>query len=197
MKRFFKNKWIFLMLFIVWFYHSCVFHKITHMNGEELEWITNRQKGEILYFKSQYGDLDTVVIYSTHIYNSLNPINFEHFETGRTESLAGGAVQYYFSDMDGVQGYFGIIKLHNGKPLQVSGHLFYRFVSDAGAPLKLSSINIGDITLDDVILFDDSNLKPIEPEKSDNPVLEYAWSKKYGLVQYEFLDGTIFSRIDI
>lgn len=31
----------------------------------------------------------------------------------------------------------------------------------------------------------------------ENPVMSYAWSKKYGLVQYTFKDGTVFTRIGI
>lgn len=32
------------------------------MNNDELEWITNRHEGEKMYFKSQYGDIDTLTI---------------------------------------------------------------------------------------------------------------------------------------
>ena len=32
---------------------------------------------------------------------------------------------------------------------------------------------------------------------TDNSLVSYAWSKKHGLVQYTFQDGTVFTRIDM
>lgn len=54
---------------------SCVFHKITHMTEDDLQWATNRKVGETMIFESDEGEQDTVVITSIDIYNSINPIN--------------------------------------------------------------------------------------------------------------------------
>ena len=41
------------------------------------------------------------------------------------------------------------------------------------------------------------NLKPLNNDLPENPVMSYAWSKKYGLVLYTFKDGTVFTRVGI
>lgn len=62
-------------------------------------------------------------------------------------------------------------------------------------PLKLTTLRLHNQTLDDVMFF--GNLKPLNNDLPENPVMSYAWSKKYGLVQYTFKDGTVFTRIGI
>lgn len=54
-------------------------------------------------------------------------------------------------------------------------------------PLKLTTLRLRNHTLDDVMFF--GNLKPLNNDSPKNPVMNYAWSKKYGLVQYTFQDG--------
>lgn len=44
---------------------------------------------------------------------------------------------------------------------------------------------------------DESNTEQIRGYTQENPIASYAWSKKHGLVQYTFKDGTSFTRIDI
>lgn len=48
-----------------------------------------------------------------------------------------------------------------------------------------------------LFFFDESNTEQIRDSDPLNPIASYAWSKKYGLVQYTFKDGTSFTRIDI
>ena len=45
-------KWSLCILFIICFVNTCVYHRITHMSDDELEWIANRHEGERMYFKS-------------------------------------------------------------------------------------------------------------------------------------------------
>ena len=51
--------WTVSILFLLTFLHSCVYHHITHMNEEELEWLTNRHEGEMMSFTSLEGTKDT------------------------------------------------------------------------------------------------------------------------------------------
>ena len=72
-------KKLFYALLICSFLYTCVYHRITHLSSDELEWVTNRKVGEIMYFKSQFGEVDTVEIFDTYINNSLSPLNFREF----------------------------------------------------------------------------------------------------------------------
>ena len=65
-------KKLFYALLICSFLYTCVYHQVTHLSSDELEWVTNRKVGEIMYFKSQFGEVDTVEIFNTYINNSLS-----------------------------------------------------------------------------------------------------------------------------
>ena len=91
MKRVFK--WTSYILLLLFFFHTCVYHKITHMSKEELEWITNRHEGEVMYFKNAEGKQDTVIIFKIEVYNSLNPFNMTYFNTSKTEYI-GSVVKF-------------------------------------------------------------------------------------------------------
>ena len=42
---------VFLYILITFiFVHCCVYRRMTYINTEELEWVTNRHGGEMLYF---------------------------------------------------------------------------------------------------------------------------------------------------
>lgn len=186
-------KWILSILFIIGFLYSCVYHKITHMNDEELEWITNREIGEIMYFKSPNGVIDTLTILEVDIQNNLNPINWSYFNTSCKEYIATAHIRYSFSNRN-TGGLFYIKKQFNDMPICFSSVLFEGWSYDV--PLKLTSLKVDNITMSDIIFFENGNPEAIKRNDS-NFIISYAWSKKYGLVQYTFQDGTTFSRTDI
>ena len=97
-------KWTSPILLLLFFFHSCVYHSITHMNEEELAWVTNRHEGEIMYFQSSNGKKDTAKIYKIEIYNSLNPFNMAYFNTSNTDYIAGGCIHYSFNRATGCVG---------------------------------------------------------------------------------------------
>ena len=163
-----------LILLLLFFFHSCVYHYITHMNDEELAWLTNRHEGEFMYFQSKDGAKDTVIICQIDISNSLNPFNMTYFNTSNTE-------------------YIYVQKLHNNKPVSFSGGLLGRWSRET--PLKLTTLKINNVTFNDILFFDENNTEQITNHNQVNPIKSYAWSKKHGLVQYTFKDGTSFSRV--
>ena len=168
--------------------YSCVYHQITHLNDEELEWVTNRYEGEILYFKAQNGLSDTVTIKEIMIQNSLDPINWGYFNTGSEDYIAFAYVRYSVSYNENKGGILQIEKRSKDGPICFSSVLIEGWVYDI--PLDTTSLQIDGININDIMFF--------ENEKSDsNVVKSYSWSKKYGLVQYSLQDGTIFSRISV
>lgn len=57
------------------FLYTCKYDEMTHMSDYEVEWVTNRHEGEIMYLKSQDGVVDTVTILEVYVDNLLDPIN--------------------------------------------------------------------------------------------------------------------------
>ena len=186
-------KKLFYALLICSFLYTCVYHRITHLSSDELEWVTNRKVGEIMYFKSQFGEVDTVEIYTIDIQNSLSPLNCAYFNISQHEYVAHASVFYTSKNKNDMYGDLYIKKIFNDKPIVFSGGLFMK--KSEAIPLKLTTLRLHNHTLDDVMFF--GNLKPLNNDLPENPVMSYAWSKKYGLVQYTFKDGTVFTRIDI
>ena len=182
-----------LILLLLFFFHSCVYHYITHMNDEELAWLTNRHEGEFRYFQSKDGAKDTVIICQIDISNSLNPFNMTYFNTSNTEYIAGGCIHYRFNRTTGCEGSLYVQKLHNNKPVSFSGGLLGRWSRET--PLKLTTLKINNVTFNDILFFDENNTEQITNHNQVNPIKSYAWSKKHGLVQYTFKDGTSFSRV--
>ena len=182
MKKLLKG--VSLILLLLFFFHSCVYHYITHMNDEELAWVTNRHEGEIMYFKSQTGILDNITIKEVTIHNSLNPINWGYFNTSNKDYIASADVRYILGSNRG--GILHIEKRSKDRPIYFSSVLIEGWVYDI--PLNTTSLQINDMIMNDIMFF--------ENEKSDSSVIKsYSWSKKYGLVQYSFQDGTVFSRL--
>ena len=187
--------WAVSILFLLSFLHSCVYHHITHMNEEELEWLTNRHEGEMMFFISSEGTKDTVIICKIEVSNSLTPFNWTYLNTSNTEYIAGGCINYRFNRTTGCEGTFYVQKLDNNKPICFSGGLLERWSRHVS--LKLTKLKINNVTLNDVALFDENNTEQISNQNQATALKSYAWSKKYGLVQYTFQDGTIFTRTDI
>ena len=185
--------WVSLILFLLFFFHSCVYHYITHMDDDELAWLTNRHEGEYMYFQSENGTKDTIIICQIEISNSLNPFNMTYFNTSNTEYIAGGCIHYRFNRTTACEGTLYVQKSYNNKPVSFSGGLLGRW--SRLTPLKLTTLEINNVTFNDILVFDEKDTEQITSIDQVNPIKSFAWSKKYGLVQYSFKDGTVFSRV--
>lgn len=196
MKRIIKKaiKVLLYILITFIFVHCCVYRRMTHMNKEELGWGTNRHEGEMMYFESEEGIKDTIEICFINISNSLNPFYFSYFNTGARSLIAGVGIHYRFMRTTACEGSFHATKLFNDEPLYISHGLLGRWAEDI--PLKLIKFKINNIVLEDVLFFDEKNTKQGK-YRPDRPIKSYAWSKKYGPVQYTYQDGETFTRTDI
>ena len=189
MKRLFI--WVLCILFIVCFVNTCVYHRITHMSDDELEWIANRHKDERMYFKSQYADIDTLTILEVSIHNNLDPINWGYFNTNSKEYTAYAQVRYGFKNRRN-GGIMEIVKEFNGKPICFSSVLLgSNWLHNV--PLKTSTLKINGASINDIMLFKNN---ATNTDTTDS-LVNYAWSKRHGLLQYTFKDGTTFTRTDI
>lgn len=164
------------------------------MNEEELEWITNRHEGELMYFKSTSGEFDTLYIHEITIHNSLDPINWGYFNTSSKKYIATANIIYYFKNrMNG--GILRIEKPDRKKTIFFSSRLIDgKWLYDV--PLKMECMRVDGKNMKDIMHFDTRGSKT-DDLNNTNYITHYSWSKKYGLVQYTFQDETTFSRIKI
>ena len=171
--------------------YTCKYDEMTHMSDYEVEWVTNRHEGEIMYLKSQDGVVDTVTILEVYVDNLLDPINWGYFNTSSRVYIASAGVRY---SRDRVRvGIVQIYKRSNSRPIYFSSVLdvdewLYNI------PLNTTSLRISGITMNDIMFFDISKSEAVN-RKDSNVIISYSWSKKYGLVQYTLKDGTVFSRV--
>lgn len=171
--------------------YTCKYDEMTHMSDYELEWVTNRHEGEIMYLKSQDGVVDTVTILEVYVDNLLDPINWGYFNTSSRVYIASAGVRYSINHERG--GILQIYKRRNSRPICFSSVLdvdewLYNI------PLNTTSLRISGITMNDIMFFDISKSEAVN-RKDSNVIIRYSWSKKYGLVQYTLKDGTVFSRV--
>ena len=145
-----------------------------------------------MYFRSQNGDLDTVKILEIAIRNSLDPFNWAYFNTSVREYVASADVRYAFNRFHNSGGILSISKDYQDRPIFFSSILINGWLHYI--PLETTSLQIDSITMNDIMFFDNGKLDSIH-KRDSIPILSYSWSKKYGLVQYTFQDGTVFSRI--
>lgn len=173
------------------FLYTCKYDEMTHMSDYEVEWVTNRHEGEIMYLKSQDGVVDTVTILKVYVDNLLDPINWGYFNTSSRVYIASAGVRYSINHERG-----GILQTYqrsNSRPICFSSVLdvdewLYNI------PLNTTSLRISGITMNDIMFFDISKSEAVN-RKDSNVIISYSWSKKYGLVQYTLKDGTVFSRV--
>lgn len=180
-------------IILFFFFITCVYRKITHLDKDELKWITNRYVGERMLFKSQNGDADTAVVTSVEIKNSLNPINTRLYDMG-AEYLANARVEYnLISQGDTLWGRLSVKKTDNDVSCNLSNHLDERFCFDIKPVTSIFLLN--NEVFKDVIVFNEKNSHLGKGNTQLNPIVSYVWSKKYGLLQYSFKNGMKYTRV--
>lgn len=190
MKYLFKR--LFSILLLGFLLYSCIYHRMTHMSCEELKWVTNRYEGEVMYFKSQHGIIDTVTIVEIAIFNSLDPINWGYINTSNTEYIATAEIRYVINHNMG--GSLYLEKQNNDEPIYLASIINRGWPEYI--PLSTKSLRVNGVNMNDVMLFY-NNDSTYTPQNAPDSFKSCAWSKKHGLVQYTFQDGTVFSRTDI
>lgn len=93
-----------------------------------------------MYFKSQFGEVDTVEIYTIDIQNSLSPLNCAYFNTSQHEYVAHASVFYTSKNKNDMYGDLYIEKIFNDKPIVFSGGLFMK--KSETIPLKLTTLRL-------------------------------------------------------
>jgi hypothetical protein len=169
-------------------------HKITHLSNDSLEWVDNRKIDEKMFFRSQYGNIDTLIITQKEIHNSINPINFKSNFSKEAEIYyeAYAEVKYILlHNHDTIQGSFLITNIDNAVPIEISATLGNRLAK--GITISTFTYSTTHNFKDDAVYVDDYNSK-IEPQRK-NKIYSFVYGKKNGLLQYTFVNGETFKRI--
>ena len=161
----------------------------------------NIRIGDVEYFLSNKGNIDILLVKEKEIWNK---IKIFRDNKGFNEYIAGGCFKYIiYHKSDTIDGYFSINKAFQFEHVFLNFSLADRFCSDSfddtgifGIPQNLQSVKISGIKFCDCLIANDTNSdwwqSPIE-----YGVTGFVWSKSKGLLQYSFLGGEVFTRIEL
>lgn len=168
---------------------------MTHLSNEELKWITNRYIGEVMYFRSQSGMMDSITITNIRIRNSTDSVCPNYHTTGSGEYNASASADFSIRDSEG-DDVFYIQKQYGDDELRFGEEMLSRW-TPASHP-KDTCMQVCGIYMDDIVFFEEQYMTTFRCQKQPPVhISSLAWSKKYGLVQYTFQDGIVFNRIGI
>lgn len=198
-----KKRHLLIVIWTIVFMPMCVKWKLTHLNSSELRWIDHYNTGTKTRYISNIGNIDTLVITSCDISNSLWPF-YQHIGYDG-EYIAGGYVEYkIIHDNDTIEGFSSIDKCNYNEPVYLAFILGDRYaIKDStfpfGLPLygSMRFVEINGRIFNDCIVIDDSNSRYRKYATKTNKISEFVWSKSEGLLRYSFENGDFFLREDL
>lgn len=174
---------------------------VTHMDKSDLDWMSHYQTGDCEYFISQYGHMDALQVREKNIRNTYTLINNS---IGNHSYIAGGHIHYIIVHKnDTIEGCWGVRKVEQNEPVFVSFRLGDRFNNDTGNAEEIFSyvfpqiqpVIINGTKVTDCVVADDKN-SDWGKYQIGYGVTGFVWSKSKGLLQYSFLGGEVFTRIE-
>lgn len=166
-----------------------IYHKITHMNKDDLAWLNIYKGRDTVLFRCNQFATDTLMMYEKYIMNSLSPFNFGFFETSDDEYIAHGIIHMILMHQgQELYGYFYIFKEENRSPVRhniLFGDRYLEYYHE-----RLRIVRIGQKVYDDCIIVDDSNSEFGYVEKeTEKRIKKFVWSKSEGLLWYNCNDS--------
>lgn len=171
---------------------------VTHMDKSDLTWMSHYQTGDCEYFISQYGHIDALSIKEKEIRNTYQLFSYT---MGNHDYIADGFFRYLiYHKNDTIEGSWSITKVKQNKPVFIWFYLGDRFSNDAegnfsGISPQIQSIIINGTKVTDCVVADDTN-SDWRKYQIEYGVTGFVWSKSKGLLQYSFLGGEVFTRIE-
>ena len=164
---------------------GCFYIKMTHLSDEDLEWLKAYGTGLSVFFISNLGSTDTLIVTEKGLWNSTNPFYFS--EAGGWTYEANGGFSYYLKHSDTkIRGSMDIKRKLNDT-LYFDSHLGTLFQTE---PIKIDN--------DSCMAVNSTNAHYSKYAYDiTNRIKEYVWHKKYGLIYYKFEDGEEFFREDL
>lgn len=186
-------KYLLGAIIIVFLFDNIIYHKITHLDKTDMQWVNNRNIWDSAVFVSDNGDMDTLLINCFELQNSMCPFKFN---PNVQELIAFADIQYIVRhDNNNITGIFRISKAHIFQPPLIDIYLDGRGTSDLKCTLK--SVKLYKGTLNDCIVLDDQNSHVSKNEMFKYDITSFVWSKSLGLVQFSFKDGATYTLADL
>ena len=196
-----KKKHLAIAILAIYFGPMCIKWKMTYMNKQELDWVSQYEVGQRMYYISNKKDIDTLEITEKHIYNFCWPISL-HVGYNNQFTASCGLHFIIKNKKKALKGALGVIKDEQKEPVNLYFYLGDRFAlgeltgpeHSFGLPLlkDMCTIRINGYTFNDCIVIDDRNSE-YGDDKSTG-ISKFIWSKSKGLLLYVFKNGDFFIR---
>lgn len=183
-----------LVIFYVIIIITDALSAISSFSKDELRLISNHHCNELMKFKSQNGDIDSVSITEVYVKN----YNFLDIREAIILKPLHSTVSIYLDYYHNGNIAFGVFSFTK---IQEKIYLQSEFNERCTGFLNINfpKNGISKQTVKDIITIDESNSNMCtdsDPTKK-NYIVSYTWSLKHGLVKYVYKDGTTYTRIDI
>ncbi|MDE6301784.1 MAG: hypothetical protein K2M19_08720 [Muribaculaceae bacterium] len=186
---------------------SCIgiYNRMSHLNEDELEWVTNCKPGDKAYFYSDRGNIETLKITELEIHNSRNPFYFYSIDHDPGNYRAKAFCKFNLNGKNtDLKGRISVSKDAKTDELgfhsflgRMQSHYTARIISDDTADYDLTvdfrpqTFVINKKTITDCIVV---NLQNSSNLATTDDVEEFVVSKHYGLIKYTKPDGEVFIR---
>ncbi len=189
---------------------GCVgwYDKMSHLDENDLEWVNWCNEGDSMFYFSNKGAQDTMIITNKFIDDTHNPF-FIHFIDNYPGPYHDSGAGYAFKN-NVFSGIFMLQKLAKQGEVIYEASLDKRFYShpmfllgseSSEDYLEQDTANIKPIRFvmngqkfDNCFIFDESNSHLSINNDQENPIESFVISKDYGLIYYRFADGEEFFR---
>ena len=165
-----------------------IYHKITHMNKDDLVWMNVYEAGDTVLFCCNNGSADTLLVLEKKIHNSLNPFNFKDYEVSWEYLACANFDMILKHQGQSYDVYFAIEKFKRGVPVDHTFVMDNRFAFNLIEWIR--GFKFRQDFYDDCIIIDDRNSKyGNQTEEKDKRIKMLVWSKSEGLVYYNWNDS--------
>jgi hypothetical protein len=164
----------------------------THLTKEEKEWFSAYKKGQTIIFKSNLGNLDSIVIKKIEIHGNKD-CNWIEIGTTQNHIMSIDFKPKVCHNESYCDGGISISKANEDKKAFPSFSLFGLFYSKSYNKEKLKKLNIKLITTNKIYyqVYYFENGVNANGFGTNSPKSFY-WDKKDGLIKYETKDGEVF-----
>lgn len=164
--------------------------RLTHLSIDELKWADAYMQGDSVYFFSNDGEQDYLIVKEKHIWNSLFPFWWP-FESDYDALI--GFHYILVHQGDSLDGFFYVVKYSKFCPAKFDVSIVNTSLHQK-IPYNIMYQNDNMIFSDSIIFINDTPAKNIEGAKGLY-IKTFLWDRTKGLVEYEFNNGSVYHRL--
>ena len=186
---------------------------MSHLSKAEVNWVKCYNMGDRVLFRSNLNNVDTLLVESVFVDNTLNPFYFYTFDRGGN-GLFNATCGYTYcvnKGTDGasksrIDGYFSLKKFAGSNKCAyyltldnmtfdgVAERQYYanKFYKGGIREIKEKVCTINSHVIPNCLVIDKTNCEYIGPQNMAEKVTEFIISKEYGLIYYSLSSGENF-----